>query len=144
MKIKRFQIHDQKVFRSSEIKKIIKTVFAGENVKPDGALNLVLTDNPGIQALNLQYFNKDNATDVIAFPLNDSDIWGEVYVSIDQALIQAAEYEVTKRMEVARLIVHGILHLIGYTDKTSDGKKGMHDKEDLYLNQLKCLIDKGG
>lgn len=100
-------------------------------------LSIVLCDDAFIRELNVRFLRKDRPTDVIAFALGeDGGAWGEVYVSVDRTAEQAAEYKVTPEQELARCVIHGILHLSGYDDATKREREGMRRKEDEYLKKL--------
>ena len=98
-------------------------------------ISIILTDDKKITVLNKKYLKHDRPTDVIAFSLNDNtnEIEGEIYISVDTAKIQAAEYNVSLTNELMRLAVHGTLHLIGYEDDTIEKKTKMHNLEDGYI-----------
>lgn len=105
----------------------------------DCELSVLLTDDAGIRGLNKKYRNKDKTTDVLSFPLNDPYMLGDVVISVERARAQAGSFEVTEDMEVGRLLVHGILHLVGY-DHVKGGRqaKRMRDKEE----GLMALLEK--
>ncbi len=134
MKIRLFQIHAEKLLRKRQIKSVIKTVLQNENIRDADNLNVVLTTNAEICLLNYRFFKKNEVTDVIAFPLQEPDIWGEIYVCVDQAIERAEEFSVTPKAELTRLIIHGVLHLCGYDDSNKKEKEIMHQKEDVYLS----------
>ena len=127
--------HSGSALQESWIQEIVRTVLEGESSRFEGSLSVVITDDQYIQKLNEQFFGRDRPTDVIAFPLDDSgdDLWGELYVSIDRAEAQAAEYHVSVPEETARLLVHGVLHLHGYDDLDRSSKERMSGREDHYL-----------
>ena len=81
---------------------------------------MLITDDSGIRTLNRDYRGKDSATDVLSFPLqNDNAVpaqpmLGDVVISVDTAERQAVQYGVNLEQELARLLIHGILHLVGY------------------------------
>jgi probable rRNA maturation factor len=77
-------------------------------------LSLVLVSNPEIRRLNRRFLGRNRFTDVMAFPVS-SDFLGEIYVSRDQARLQAREYDVPAKEELHRLVLHGLLHLLGYS-----------------------------
>jgi len=83
-----------------------------------GDISVVLTDDHAIQTLNRRYRNADTPTDVLAFPLGDGllarEPFGDVVISLDTAKRQARDYGATLAQEVARLLIHGTLHLCGY------------------------------
>jgi len=97
----------------------------------------VFCTNEAIRTLNTRFFKKDNETDVIAFSYEEEDekdnIAGEVYVSVDQAKIQCFLYGATVGQELARLVVHGALHLCGYSDSDDAERSIMRGKEDTYI-----------
>ncbi len=117
-------------------KRIVEHVLAEERSEAD--VRIVFVDDDHIHSLNKYFLKHDTVTDVICFPLEEEDgiIEGEIYVCIDQAERQAREYNVTVRNEIGRLVIHGVLHLIGYDDATPEKKSAMTDKENTYLTQL--------
>jgi len=122
---------------------MVKIVLKGEECHPGSSLSLIFIDNAAIQDLNSRFLKKNRPTDVMAFPMEDEDkIWGEIYISTEKAKEQAELYTVPYIEELARLIVHGVLHLIGYTDSEPKSSDLMNKKEDYYLEKLKksdCL-----
>lgn len=120
-----------------ETKSIAEYVLSKEGRHAE--IGIVLVDDTTILELNKKYLQHDYITDVISFPIDEVDgtLEGELYVCVDQAIRQAREYEVTLHHEVSRLVVHGILHLIGYNDATTQQKALMKEKEDEYLGHLK-------
>jgi len=101
-------------------------------------VSLVLTGDDEIRELNRQYRRKDKATDVLSFPLGDPYMLGDVVISIDRAAAQAESYGVTVDEELGRLLIHGILHLIGY-DHVNGGHQArkMCEKEAELMGVLK-------
>jgi rRNA maturation RNase YbeY len=85
-----------------------------------GEVDLVFCGDERIAALNRDWLEREGPTDCIAFDLREEDapdhVEGEVYIDISQAERQAPEFDVTIDEEVRRLIIHGLLHLLGYTD----------------------------
>lgn len=120
------------------VERVASAVIQHETQRDPGDLTLVLVDDAEIQRLNLTFLNHDRPTDVIAFPLEDDEdtVWGEVYVSVERAKAQAAEFGVPLDHELARLLVHGVLHLLDYDDLTAEGKAAMTAREDHYLRQF--------
>ena len=100
-------------------------------------MSIIVVDNNRICELNKQFLRRDGTTDVIAFPFNEDtdEVWGEIYVCDDQARIQAETYGVSYREELARLVIHGILHLLGYDDTHEQGKNKMTVRENHYLSE---------
>lgn len=85
--------------------------------------------------INQRFLAHDYYTDVITFDYSiESSISGDVFVSIDRVAENAAQVGVSFENELHRVLVHGVLHLLGYKDKTSEEKAVMTDKEDFYLS----------
>jgi probable rRNA maturation factor len=90
-----------------------------------GAVTIVFTDDAGIRDLNARFRDQDRATDVLAFPLPDEDGYlGDVIISLERARAQAPRFGNDREAELARLIVHGLLHLLGYDHhRPQDGRR---------------------
>ncbi|MDP2207328.1 MAG: rRNA maturation RNase YbeY [Bacteroidota bacterium] len=130
-----FNNYKKQKIDKSEIVSLVKFVLKGEKSLQKN-INIVFVDDEYITQLNKQYLNHNWTTDVISFPLNDDDkIEGEIYINIEQTKRQAKEYKVRISEELNRLLVHGTLHLIGYTDTTQRTKKKMSLLEDMYLEK---------
>lgn len=105
----------------------------------DRELSILLTGNEEIRALNRDYRGKDKPTDVLSFPMEDDLLLGDVVISTEKAVSQAAEFGVTADEEMARLLVHGILHLAGY-DHVKGGRqaKKMKEKEEELMGVIRA------
>ena len=102
-------------------------------------LSYVFGNDKLLNNLKKQFFQKDHFTDVIAFRLNDYDeenVEGEVYISLPRAKANAKKFDQPYNKEIARLIIHGSLHLLGYKDSTKKDKTKMTKKEDIHLNNV--------
>ena len=101
-------------------------------------ISIILTNDKKLLQLKNQYFQQDVLTDVITFNLEeDGDpIDGEIYISLNRVSENAREFKQDTGRELKRVIIHGCLHLLGYDDQTSEGKKTMTRMEDHYLSQL--------
>lgn len=107
------------------------------------ALNVILTGDRCLRALHRDYLNDDTATDVITFDLSEPGtpgVEGEIYISVERANAQAAEFGATPEAEIARLIIHGILHLKGYDDRTGPEQRKIREREEHYLQRYGNLI----
>ena len=121
------------------IKKLIRLIFREEQ-KDEGDIGVVFVDHNYMIELNKKFLNKNETTDVLSFPLNDSNstiVAGEIYINLDSVAEQAAEYNVTFYEEMYRITAHGMLHLMGYDDTTKIQKSHITAREDYYLNLLK-------
>jgi len=134
-----FEIINQKFINyqlnESKISKIINTIFKSEKILFE-KLNIILEDDEYLRSLKKQYFNQNFYTDVIAFNLSDSGfpIDGEIYISLPRIIDNANKYDSNLNNEFKRIIIHGLLHLCGYNDKTVSDKKNMTNLEDQYIN----------
>ena len=105
------------------------------------SLNIIFSDDSNLNRLKLEYFNEDVLTDVLAFPIqNDTKLEAEIYISYDRAISSSKEFNVSLNSELIRLIVHGILHLLGYRDNNEKLKKIMFDKQESIVNTCKINI----
>lgn len=126
--------NEKLLFDISLVNQLVNSVFLGEG-QSKAELNIILTNRETLSSLKKQYFNVDQFTDVIAFNLEDKDeyIEGEVYISIDDVLENSKTFSVTFNNEFKRVLIHGVLHLLGYDDHEEDDIKIMRDLEQKYL-----------
>jgi rRNA maturation RNase YbeY len=101
-----------------------------------GTLNYIITTDTILVQLNSEYLRSSTLTDVIAFDLSEEEgeISGDVFMSVDRARENAKEYKVLLNNELKRLMIHGVLHLMGYKDKTQKERELMRAKEEFYLS----------
>lgn len=118
------------------IKQIIYTILESEKIFHQGDISVVLVSDEYITRLNKKFLYRDRPTDVLVFPLEEDDLWGEIYISMDRAEEQSTFYQVNFCQELARLVIHGILHLLGYDDQHAKARYIMHSKEEYYLQKL--------
>jgi probable rRNA maturation factor len=97
-------------------------------------VTVVLHDNQASRKINARWLGHREPTDVISFALEQGrKLEGEIYVNLDRARRQAREYRVTFGQEVARLVIHGALHLTGMDDRSGRQRKRMQQREDALL-----------
>jgi probable rRNA maturation factor len=119
---------------SKSIKAAVSSVMDGEDcVLNEIVLNFV--SDSSIKKLNNSYLKHNFYTDIITFPYNDNktEIEGEIFISLDTVAKNAKIYETGFKRELARVIIHGCLHLAGYNDKTKKQKELIKNKENWYL-----------
>jgi probable rRNA maturation factor len=111
----------------------------------DKYFSIILTDDEFIKKMNNEYRNENCATDVISFPGSDEtveavdykDDLGEIYISIETAMRQAVSIGVSIEDEMKRLVVHGILHLMGFDhEKSLEDEEIMTERENFVLSQV--------
>ncbi|HSA59839.1 MAG TPA: rRNA maturation RNase YbeY [bacterium] len=93
-----------------------------------GDVNLLLVGDREIQKINRRYLHHDYATDVIAFEMKEHGVFGDIVVSTDAAKRQAREEGHSVLTETTILVVHGMLHLLGYRDKKKKDRDRMWRK----------------
>ena len=91
---------------------LINNILKNEGIK--GRINLIFVDDPAIRRLNWQFRGKNKATDVLSFSMGEEGILGDIAISVDTAGRNARRFKVQYKAEIKRLIIHGVLHLIGY------------------------------
>ncbi|PWG82631.1 rRNA maturation RNase YbeY [Pararcticibacter amylolyticus] len=121
--------------QKTNIRTWINTVITTEG-KNSGYLNLIFCSDNYLLNINQQYLNHDTYTDIITFDSSEEEdrIEGDVFISIDRVRENASNFGILEKDEIHRVIVHGILHLLGYKDKSKNDKDLMTSKEDYYLS----------
>lgn len=107
-----------------------------EGYKP-GEILISFYSDEFVHELNLEFLNHNTLTDIITFDYSvEKFISGEIYISVDRVRENAINFDQDFPFELKRIIIHGILHLVGYNDKTPEQKMQMSAKEDYYLSLL--------
>jgi len=116
----------------------IVEVAKNEN-KKIGALNFIFCSDKYLLQLNIKYLDHDTVTDILTFDQSEvsSEIGGDIYISVDRVKENAPLYNSLMDKELYRVMVHGVLHLIGYPDGGESQKEEMRKKEEAYLSLLK-------
>jgi len=123
-----FQLKEKK-----EVSDWICRVIEIEN-REIGEINIIFTSDTFLLEINNQYLDRNYFTDIITFDYGDGKIiTGDLYLSIDRIRENAESFNVPVRNELFRIIIHGILHLIGYNDSNVEEKKLMTEREDQYM-----------
>jgi rRNA maturation RNase YbeY len=119
-----------------KIKKLIEKVISDEK-KASGDLNFILTDDITLKKMNVKFLKHNYFTDVISFDYGvGKKMNGEIYISIDTVKRNALNYKVSYNSELVRVMLHGVLHLCGYKDKSFEEKNEMNRLEDSWLKRL--------
>jgi rRNA maturation RNase YbeY len=126
------------IFRNKNAIRVWLVNAIEEEQKKPWYINFIFCDDKYLLELNKVYLKHNTLTDILTFPFNEQPeaISGDIYISIERVEENSKGYGESKDKEIKRVMIHGILHLCGYKDKTHKGKKEMREKEDYYLNQL--------
>jgi probable rRNA maturation factor len=131
-----FNAHPTRNRVPSGVKTIVPRVLRSEGIS-NGSIAVVFTDDTMSRRINRKFLSHDRPTDVISFPLErEPALEGEIYVNIDKAERQSRTWKVTLNNELARLVIHGTLHLAGYDDGAPRQARRMKAAEDRYVALL--------
>lgn len=119
----------------TKLKQWITAVIDCENHKV-GDINYIYCSRPYLLKLNQAYLNHQDHTDILTFDQSTDPeaVSGDIYISVDQVLENAKLYGSPFQQELRRVMVHGVLHLLGYNDKTPEEQMEMKKKEEAYLS----------
>jgi probable rRNA maturation factor len=110
---------------------------AKEEGKHIGSLNYIFCDDEYLIKINVEFLNHDTYTDIITFDYSVGDeLIGDLYISTERVSENAKEFKESLEDELNRVLIHGLLHLCGYKDKTEEEAKLMRTKENYYLSLL--------
>src|SRR5437868_9039003 len=126
--------HDVVEIDRGRMREVARAVLEGEAVK-DYEISLAFVDNPTIHRLNKQYLDHDEPTDVLSFPYSASNakkLEGELVIGVEVAKEAAAERGHDVQAELTLYVIHGLLHLCGYDDKSPVAEKEMRERERHY------------
>lgn len=109
-----------------------------QNKKKEGNINFIFCSDTYLLNINNQYLKHDFYTDILTFDYCENDIVsGDIFISTDRVKENAKEFNISFDMELSRILIHGILHLLGKKDKTIEEKLKMTALENKYLDYLK-------
>jgi rRNA maturation RNase YbeY len=123
-----------KLPRPIKTKRWILEVIRQEKSKLD-SLNYIFCDDVFLLEINSHYLRHKTLTDIITFDYSTKKVLsGEIYISIERVKENSVKFKQPFEQELHRVIIHGVLHLLGYQDKTLRHKRIMRKKEDAYLS----------
>lgn len=99
-------------------------------------VSYIFCSDERLREMNVEFLDHDYYTDVITFPYSEDAVHGDIFISSDRVADNAQSLGVTFEHELCRVLVHGVLHLAGYLDKTAEAEKVMREREDFYLAKL--------
>jgi probable rRNA maturation factor len=116
-----------------EIKKLLRNIVLSEGFRP-GDINVIFCSDDYLLEKNIEYLGKDYLTDIITFNYNQSkNISGDLFISIDRVRENAKINDASFEEELIRVMIHGVLHLLGYNDSNEKEKISIRAKENFYL-----------
>jgi len=116
-----------------KVKNWVKYIIETEG-KMAGEITYVFCNDEHMLGMNEKYLKHDTLTDIITFDYSEKGkLSGDIFISIERVKENAESFQTTFNQELGRVMAHGVLHLSGYKDKTSEDKKLMRTKEDFYL-----------
>lgn len=131
----RYYIEDTKfIFKNKLANNRWLKFVAGSEIKTLGDVSIIFCSDNYILDVNIRYLNHDYFTDIITFDYCEGNrLSGDLFISVDSVKENSVEFGTDFDEELHRVIVHGLLHLIGYDDHTPEEQKVMRAKEDYYL-----------
>ncbi|MEN8137241.1 MAG: rRNA maturation RNase YbeY [Bacteroidota bacterium] len=103
--------------------------------KEEGEIQYIFCDDKYLHKINVEFLDHDTLTDIISFDYTMGDlISGDIFISIERVIENAKDLNIDFKDELDRVVIHGILHYIGFKDKTENDKKVMRSKEDYCLS----------
>ena len=121
-------------------KQWLKDVANQEN-RTLGDINVIFCSDPYLLGINQKYLQHDYYTDIITFDYCEGSVLsGDLFISVDSVKDNSVFFKTTFEDELNRVIVHGLLHLIGYDDHTPEDQRMMRSKEDFYLCRRSELL----
>jgi len=127
-------------FKKNQARQWIKKIILNHD-KTSGAIAFIFCDDTKILEINRQFLQSDYYTDIITFDYTKDDILsGDLYISVDTVKSNSEKFKTEFLEELYRVMIHGILHLCGMTDKTEDERKQMTMEENKALEILRTMI----
>ncbi|RTL57496.1 MAG: rRNA maturation RNase YbeY [Sphingobacteriales bacterium] len=126
------------------LKRFIPEVFRIEG-RQLHSINYIFCSDEHLLGINRDYLNHHFYTDIITFELNSNEepVISDIYISTDRVRENAATLKEDYQTELRRVMIHGVLHLCGYRDKSGADKKKMRMKEDFYLGKFQSFFSRG-
>ena len=116
-------------------------MVAESEIRRIGDVNIIFCSDNYILDVNLKYLQHDYFTDIITFDYCENKVLsGDLFISVDSVRENSVFYNTEFEDELNRVMVHGILHLIGYDDHTEEDQKVMREKENYYLSLREKLL----
>lgn len=122
--------------QNKQVKNYINELLNSE-LKQFGVISIIFCSDNYLLDINVNYLNHNYFTDIITFNyVEGSVISGDLFISVERVKENAVDYNIPWIKELYRVVFHGVLHLVGYNDKSEEEKKLMREKEDYYLKTV--------
>ncbi len=126
---------DFKLDNTAKVSSWISETILAEEFK-EGEINYIFCSDDYLHQINIDFLDHDTLTDIISFDYTvGKELHGDIYISIERVKENASDFKVSFSDEMARVIIHGVLHYCGYKDKSEADEKEMRAKEDYYLTR---------
>jgi rRNA maturation RNase YbeY len=138
--LKKRIFYDGVKYRLKTSKKILKLIekVIREYKEPNGSLSFIFMSDEGLIKINSEFLKHNYFTDVIAFDYGSQDFLdSEIYISIETVKRNAINYKVSLKNEVLRVMIHGTLHICGFTDANEEERNIMRELENFWLMEWK-------
>ena len=122
------------ISNKSRISKTIQNLIKNEK-KKEGDISFTFCSDSFLLGINKKFLRHNTLTDIITFQYPADKLSGEIFISIPRVRENAKKFNVSIQQELYRVIIHGVLHLCGYTDKNNSDKAMMSKREDYYLKR---------
>lgn len=122
------------ISNKSRISKTIQNLIKNEK-KKEGDISFTFCSDSFLLDINKKFLRHNTLTDIITFQYPADELSGEIFISIPRVRENAKKFNVSIQQELYRVIIHGVLHLCGYTDKNNSDKVLMSKREDYYLKR---------
>ncbi|MCG6190746.1 rRNA maturation RNase YbeY [Maribellus maritimus] len=131
-----FEDVDPVELKRSQLKEYVNSLILGE-LKSLGDISVIFCSDSYLLEINKKYLNHDYYTDIVTFDyVEDSVISGDLFISLDRVKENAETFHNKFVVELYRVVFHGVLHLVGYNDKTKAEQFEMRQKENFYLSEV--------
>lgn len=136
----RFRRKGLRLPSAPQVSRIVQATLRKEGRRVSGEINVIFVDGKEIRSLNRSFLDEKGDTDVIAFPydrsLDPASPFGDVYVAVPVAVRNAKRFNDSPEREIVRLVVHGVLHLLGHDDHKPVPRKRMWEQQEAIVNAL--------
>ncbi len=133
-----FELDSFKLKNQDLISSWIKQIFLDKD-ESFKQLNYIFCSDDYLLDINQRFLNHDYYTDIITFPISKNPIESDIFISIDRVKDNATDRNITFENELHRVMIHGVLHLLGQADGTEEEKKQMRNSENDALYKLESL-----